>query len=94
MVSYGERTDMSKEFFVNKTCEQYSCHKIEDINCLFCFCPLYYKQDCGGYFEIKSGFIKDCSECLLPHYYNNYQLIIQSLRQDELDKQRLKLDES
>ena len=39
----------SSKFFANKDCEYYPCHKMEgDLNCLFCYCPLYHLEDCPG----------------------------------------------
>lgn len=62
---------MGYKFFENKGCEYYPCHKAERINCLFCFCPLYNIDDCGGSYKITNGVngtkIKDCSDCMLPH---------------------------
>lgn len=62
---------MGYRFFENKECEYYPCHKAERINCLFCFCPLYERDDCGGGYRLIEGEngekIKDCSGCLLPH---------------------------
>ena len=37
-------------FFEHKACEYYPCHRLERINCLFCFCPLYPYADCGGHY--------------------------------------------
>lgn len=54
-------------FFSNKDCEYYPCHNIEEINCLFCFCPLYNKESCGGNFKILENGTKDCSNCNIPH---------------------------
>jgi len=66
-------------YFVNKDCMFYPCHKIENnekINCMFCFCPLYNQEDCGGNYTILPNGIKDCSNCLMPHRENSYQYII------------------
>lgn len=74
----------SARFFKNTACEHYPCHRgISELNCLFCFCPLYL-QDCGGNFEIirlaHGKEIKDCSLCAFPHRTENYQKIIEKLR--------------
>lgn len=46
----GENGDMSDvplsenyRFFNHSACEFYPCHDMpaDDLNCLFCFCPLY-----------------------------------------------------
>lgn len=67
---------MSYKYFCNKKCQFYPCHNIEDLNCLFCFCPLYPYDDCGGEYFINKKRIKDCSKCLLPHDIENYDYII------------------
>jgi Zn-finger protein len=72
---------MSYKFFSNTECEYYPCHKIDEINCLFCYCPLYYKEEeCGGNYVILPNGIKDCSNCLIPHYRGGYNYIIKKLR--------------
>lgn len=44
------------------------CHDgIEHINCIFCYCPLYELDECGGDYTILSNGIKDCSNCIRPH---------------------------
>lgn len=68
------------KFFQNKKCECFPCHKTdkeEEFNCMMCFCPLYYIENCGGNFEILASGIKDCTYCLLPHY--NYEYVIKKL---------------
>lgn len=71
---------MSSKFFCNKSCEYYPCHKMKhDLNCLFCYCPLYLIPNCGGNFTLINGKIKDCSKCLIPHIESNYDKIIQKL---------------
>lgn len=70
---------MSYKFFQNKECEWFPCHSthnIENFNCLFCFCPLYL-TNCSGKYQILDNGIKDCSECLIPHY--NYEHIINEI---------------
>ena len=83
----------SKKYKFNQhlLCEYFPCHKGCDesqFNCLFCYCPLYVLgSSCGGspiYLENK---IKDCSQCLLPHTKNGYDVIISQLpRLNELMK--------
>lgn len=70
---------MSYKFFSNKDCEYYPCHNMENINCLFCFCPLYSKKDCGGNYSILDNKVKDCSKCTLPHFENGYDYIIDKI---------------
>lgn len=58
------------DFFQNKDCPYFPCHKMDEekFNCLFCYCPLYMlKDDCGGNFMYLDSGIKDCSNCTLPH---------------------------
>ena len=65
------------KFFCNKKCEYYPCHELNDINCLFCFCPLF-NFECGGDFVITSSGRKDCSKCLIPH--TDYDFVIKFLK--------------
>ena len=59
------------DFFQNRECDYFPCHKGADpetFSCLFCYCPLYaLGQDCGGHFTYTETGIKDCSACLRPH---------------------------
>ena len=69
-------------FFRNHECEFFPCHKMknsEDFNCLFCYCPLYPLQDCGGNPKFTDADVKDCSECTLPHRAKNYKYIVKKL---------------
>ena len=72
----------SAYFFRNHECAGFPCHKVEDdenFNCLFCFCPLYHLEDCGGNHTFTEKGIKDCSNCLLPHRAENYKYIMDRL---------------
>ncbi|MFW5891007.1 MAG: cysteine-rich small domain-containing protein [bacterium] len=71
---------MSYRFFQNKKCEYYPCKNVENLNCLFCFCPLYPYEECGGNYIILNNGIKDCSMCILPHKDNGYDYIIKYLK--------------
>ena len=75
---------MSYKYFENKKCEFYPCHKLDAVNCLFCFCPLYNHAECGGnYNMIKGGdgkTIKDCSDCIIPHSDIGYEYVIDKLK--------------
>ena len=75
---------MSCKYFVNTECEYYPCHEAKEINCLFCFCPLY-NMDCGGNFEMIDGEngekIKDCSNCTIPHGDGGYDYVIKRLKE-------------
>ena len=70
-------------FFRNRECEFFPCHKGADperFNCLFCFCPLYHRADCGGAYVNQNG-VKDCSACAYPHDPAHYDEICARLKQ-------------
>lgn len=72
----------SFRFFNNSECEWFPCHQTcnySDFNCLFCFCPLYCYDNCGGNYIILPNGCKDCSNCLMPH--QNYNYIIEKLKE-------------
>lgn len=75
----------SYRFFENKECQYFPCHKgLEDFNCLFCYCPMYLREDCPGnskYFEKSGKKIKDCSNCTFPHRFENYDEMIRLLKE-------------
>lgn len=74
------------KYFENKDCEYFPCHKVAegaDFNCLFCYCPLYRMEDCGGNYRVLESGVKDCSACTLPHKAENYQYIIEKLREGD-----------
>lgn len=74
--------DKHYRFFENKECEYYPCHRLERINCLFCFCPLYPFDDCGGHYTRTKRGLKDCSDCALPHGPGGYDAIIERLKRE------------
>ncbi len=56
-------------FFENKDCKYYPCHKgLKEINCLFCYCPVFYH--CALKDKIP------CEICIIPHRRNNYDRMI------------------
>lgn len=70
-------------FFRNVECEYFPCHKVdnkENFNCLFCYCPLYLLEKCGGNFSFTDKGVKDCSNCTVPHKAENYKYIIDKLK--------------
>lgn len=75
----------SYRFFSNKDCQYFPCHKnLEDFNCLFCYCPLYLLEKCPGkpeYLERNGKRIKVCTNCTFPHQPENYDIIINILKQ-------------
>jgi len=68
---------MNHKFFQNTACKYFPCKDTKDLNCLFCFCPLY-PYACGGNYSYTKG-IKDCSKCLLPHGKDGYDKVIDKL---------------
>jgi len=73
----------SYRFFVNRSCEFFPCHKAGegDLNCLFCYCPLY-NGECPGeplMRVINGHVVKDCTECRFPHQSDNYDDVIRCL---------------
>lgn len=85
-VAGGVPAGENYRFFNHSACEFYPCHDMpaEDLNCLFCFCPLYrLGEDCGGNFTYIYGAdgtrIKDCSACTVPHRRENYDYILSRL---------------
>jgi len=74
------------KFCQNKSCEFLPCHEgvaEEGFSCLFCFCPLYELDDCGGNYTILEDGTKDCSDCNLPHQREGYDYIIKKLQGDD-----------
>lgn len=74
----------SYRFFANKECQYYPCHKgTGEMNCLFCYCPLYEREHCPGkpeYIEHGGKRIKSCMNCTFPHEAENYDIIMQFLK--------------
>ena len=67
------------KWFQHKECEYFPCHSNVDINnfnCLFCYCPLYIMDDCGGNYHILPNGVKDCSNCTIPHDKDMYDYIV------------------
>ena len=73
----------SEKFFANRECAYYPCHKGNtEINCLFCYCPLY-DTDCPGNYQMKEKDgrrIKSCVDCIFPHVPENYDRVVELLR--------------
>ncbi|MBV7275197.1 metal-binding protein [Clostridiaceae bacterium UIB06] len=83
---------MSKnyKFFNHKECEFFPCHDMKNndkFNCLFCYCPLYFVEDCGGN-NSYINCVKDCSNCIIPHSENGYDYIFKKIV--ELNDQKRK----
>ncbi len=79
-------TKNSYRFFANQECEYYPCHTgLREMNCLFCYCPFYRVEHCPGnpmYMEKEGRKIKNCRNCVYPHKAENYEDIMQRLRQE------------
>lgn len=81
---YFDEWEYNYAFTQNRGCEYFPCHKVNDensFNCLFCYCPLYLIQDCGGNYTLLKNDMKDCSNCLLPHKKEGYKYIVSKLRE-------------
>ena len=80
----------SYRFFENKECEYYPCHTgLEEMNCLFCYCPMYGMEDCPGnpeYIQKNGRTIKVCTNCSFPHRPENYEVVIEKLKNRKIDK--------
>ena len=78
----------SYRYFENKECEYFPCHRKDgDFNCLFCYCPLYWKENCPGnpkYLEKDGGRLKVCTDCTFPHQPQNYDTIIRILKGENI----------
>ncbi|MCR5627681.1 MAG: cysteine-rich small domain-containing protein [Lachnospiraceae bacterium] len=76
----------SFKFFANKDCRYYPCHEgIEDLNCLFCYCPFYFLDECPGnprFGESGGKTIKICTDCTYIHEADNYPDIIKRLKKE------------
>ncbi|MGI6400600.1 MAG: cysteine-rich small domain-containing protein [Thermoguttaceae bacterium] len=76
--------DNSHRFFKNVDCRYYPCHKkIDEINCLFCYCPLYGLPDCPGtpeFVERNGKTLKKCTNCVFPHVPEHYDRVIAALK--------------
>ncbi|MBU4190758.1 MAG: cysteine-rich small domain-containing protein [Pseudodesulfovibrio sp.] len=74
----------SHRFFCNRECRYFPCHRTsrpDEFNCLFCFCPLYFLDDCGGNFTVLESGVKDCTACMVPHTPKGYDHILTRLKE-------------
>ncbi len=82
--AYRKSRPKNYKFFQNRACEMFPCHKTDDIdnfNCLFCFCPLYFSgEKCGGNFHYTAKGRKSCVDCTFPHKKENYDELMAKLR--------------
>ncbi|MDO4961744.1 MAG: cysteine-rich small domain-containing protein [Eubacteriales bacterium] len=74
----------SSKYFENRACSYYPCHKgTDELNCLFCYCPLYNIENCPGspkWMEKNGGRLKVCTDCVFPHRAENYDKIMAILK--------------
>ena len=74
----------SSRYFSNRACKYYPCHKdADELNCLFCYCPLYSIKNCPGnprFIEKPDGLRKVCTDCSFPHRAENYEAIMEILK--------------
>lgn len=81
----------SHRFFCNRDCEYFPCHKTDkpdEFNCLFCFCPLYFFDECGGNYHMLESGVKDCSACMIPHVPKGYDHIMAKLKKRFAEEKR------
>ena len=86
--------DNSYRFFSNRDCKYFPCHDVknkDDFNCLFCYCPLYLMEECGGNYKINKG-VKDCSGCMIPHSPKGYDYINKKLMDEVFANAKAKKD--
>ena len=71
--------ELNFKHFVHDDCSFFPCHDLRDwASCLFCWCPLYHRSDCGGDFVTTAG-VKDCSGCHIPHENGGYDYVTQKV---------------
>ncbi|MBE5859303.1 MAG: ATP-binding cassette domain-containing protein [Butyrivibrio sp.] len=78
-----DKKERHSAYFLNKECEYYPCHKLpeEKFSCLFCYCPLYDIEDCGGNYTYTKKGAKNCKDCAFPHDRDNYAKVIKKLKE-------------
>ena len=68
----------------NKECEYFPCHNIDNLQCDFCYCPLYpcYDKRVRGKIikNDKGEDIWDCKDCVILHKKQNVNLIIEMIK--------------
>ena len=94
----------SFRYFENRECKYYPCHNgMEEMNCLFCYCPLYFLPDCPGtreQIEKDGKIIQSCLNCDYPHRPENYGNMMRFLKaaiqntQKELPERNIGHDDS
>lgn len=85
--------EQSHKYFENRDCKYYPCHEgLEEINCLFCYCPLYSFSCPGDYTLIRKEdrVIKNCRGCTFPHKPENYDRLMELIRELNRNKNQKK----
>lgn len=80
----------SYKYYKNTACEFFPCHRVKDdevFNCMFCYCPLYLLEECGGNYIDNYG-VKDCSNCLIPHKTEGYDYINKKIMEKNREEAR------
>ena len=79
----GTKSAGGTSFFTNRNCKSFPCHDVpeEEFNCMFCYCPLYDFEDCGGSYVHNDKGIKNCKNCAFPHFRDNYPKVIKKLKE-------------
>lgn len=73
----------SHKFFANQDCRYYPCHEMEgELNCLFCYCPLYFLEECGGDYTYTKKGVKDCFGCLKIHEEQSWEFVQRRLMEE------------
>lgn len=74
----------SYRFFENRACKYFPCHMgVEELNCLFCYCPLYHQKNCPGnpkFVEKEGQTVKVCADCTFPHQPEMYDVVVRLLK--------------
>ncbi len=72
------------EFYQHKECKFFPCHdvdNIENFNCKWCYCPLYFVKKCVGNYKMNDNGVKDCSDCKIPHYADMKELVGEKIKE-------------
>ena len=83
----GEEMDGDRKrhssYYLNRECEYFPCHELSEdkFSCLFCYCPLYDMEDCGGEFVMTDKGVKNCRNCTFVHDRDNYPKVIKKLKE-------------
>ena len=80
----------SSRYFENRACEYYPCHSgMEHMNCLFCYCPFYFIDNCPGspiFKQKKDAIIKSCIDCSFPHDPANFDEIRERIGKELIER--------